>query len=156
MDHAPATAPGTGPGRWIWFGAGWVAVGVGGVGVVVPGLPTTVFFIIAASCFARSSPRFERWVLDLPRVGPLVRDHRAGLGMPMRAKIWAVGMIVVFAGLSVLLSLDRLPVATGIAALAVVGTWYVSCRVPTRERVLAGRAAAPARDGDFVPPESYT
>ena len=48
---------------------GWVAVAVGAVGIVVPGLPTTVFFIIAASCFARSSPRFERWVLGLPGIG---------------------------------------------------------------------------------------
>jgi uncharacterized membrane protein YbaN (DUF454 family) len=118
-----------------------VAVGVGSLGIIVPGLPTTVFFIVAASCFARSSPRFERWVLELPRVGPLVRDYRAGLGMPRRAKQWAVGMIVVFAGLSaVLLSRDAPLVAAGIAALGAVGVWYVVWRVPTRERVLAERA----------------
>jgi uncharacterized protein YqgC (DUF456 family) len=39
----------------MWFAVGWVAVAVGSIGVVVPGLPTTVFFIIAAACFARSS-----------------------------------------------------------------------------------------------------
>src|SRR5690554_5711697 len=60
------------PGRALWFVGGWVAVGVGGLGVVVPGLPTTGFLIIAASCFPRSSPRFEQWVLDLPRFGPMV------------------------------------------------------------------------------------
>ena len=82
--------------RWVWFLGGWLAVALGGIGIVVPGLPTTVFFIIAAWCFSRSSPRFEQWVLDLPKIGPMVRDHRAGLGMPRRAKAWAVGTMVVF------------------------------------------------------------
>ncbi len=122
--------------RWVWFAGGWAAVAVGGIGVVVPGLPTTVFFIIAASCFARSSPRFERWVLNLPRVGPLVRDHRAGLGMPRRAKAWAVGMMVVFAGASALAA-GHPAVSLTITGLAAVGVWYVTSRVPTRERVLA-------------------
>jgi uncharacterized protein len=129
--------------RWVWFAAGWVAVAIGGIGVVVPGLPTTVFFIIAASCFARSSPRFERWVLNLPRVGPLVRDHRAGLGMPRRAKTWAVGMMVVFAGASALVA-GHPALSLTIAGLAAIGAWYVICRVPTRERVLAVQAVEPA------------
>jgi uncharacterized protein len=129
-------------GRWAWFGLGWAAVGLGSIGIIVPGLPTTVFFIVAASCFARSSPRFERWVLDLPRVGPLVRDYRAGLGMPRRAKQWAVAMIVLFAGLSTVLARSTPLLATGIAALGAVGVWYVGWRVPTRERVLAGPPTA--------------
>lgn len=127
--------------RWLWFGAGWLAVGLGGLGVVVPGLPTTVFFIVAASCFARSSPRFEQWVLDLPRIGPMVRDHRAGLGMSRRAKVFAIGTMWVFAGGSCLAVLD-VPLAVAlILGLILVGTWYIIRRVPTREHVLAARAA---------------
>lgn len=125
--------------RWAWFAVGWVAVGLGSLGVVVPGLPTTVFFIVAASCFARSSPRFERWVLGLPRVGPLVRDHRAGLGMPRRAKVWAIGMIVAFAGTSAVLSRGRPAVAVAIVVAGVAGVAYIVAQVPTRERVLAER-----------------
>src|SRR5262245_65447485 len=73
---------------------GFAAVGIGMVGIVVPGLPTTGFFVLAAACFARSSPRFERWVLDLPSVGPLVRDYRDGLGMPRLAKVIAIAMML--------------------------------------------------------------
>jgi len=76
-------------GRAGWLVAGFMAVGLGSLGIIVPGLPTTVFFIVAAWCFSRSSPRFEQWVLDLPKIGPLVRDHRDGLGMPIRAKQYA-------------------------------------------------------------------
>ncbi len=129
----------SGPTRWAWLVAGWLAVAVGTVGVVVPGLPTTGPFVLAASCFAKSSPRFERWVLALPRIGPLVRDHRAGLGMPRRAKVVAVSMIVVAVSASTLLAIPS-PVAKGVTVAAgVVGCWYVGLRIPTRERILAAR-----------------
>jgi uncharacterized membrane protein YbaN (DUF454 family) len=122
-----ATAP-------LWFAGGILSVGIGGIGVIVPGLPTTVFFIVAAACFSRSSPRFEQWVLNLPKIGRTVRDYRAGLGMPRRSKVIAVTMIVAVSTLSAVLAGP--PVAWAIAALGLVGALYVTFRVPTRERVV--------------------
>ena len=45
---------------------GFIFVGLGFIGIVIPGMPTTVFMILAAACFAKSSPKFEQWILDLP------------------------------------------------------------------------------------------
>jgi uncharacterized membrane protein YbaN (DUF454 family) len=126
-----------GPARWFWFATGFCAVGLGSVGVIVPGLPTTVFFIIAAWCFARSSPRFEAWVLGLPKVGAMVQSHRDGLGMPRRAKAIAISMIVLFSAFGTWVL--GWPIGLVVALAAVVGVLYVGFRVPTRERVLAGR-----------------
>jgi uncharacterized protein len=126
----------------LWFAGGLLSVGIGGIGVVVPGLPTTVFFIIAAACFSKSSPRFEQWVLNLPKIGGTVRDYRAGLGMPRRSKIIAVSMIVAVSTLSAVLA--GAPVAWGIAALGLAGALYVTFRVPTRERVVAERHQPPS------------
>lgn len=116
--------------RAAWIVLGLLSVAVGGIGIVVPGLPTTVFFIIAAACFTRSSPRLERWVLDLPHIGPAVKRYRAGLGMPLRAKYWACGMIVVFTSISIVV-VDLPAFRIGIAVVAAIGVWYVSKRVPT-------------------------
>lgn len=135
----PSTARRQGPVAWLWFAAGSLSVALGGVGILVPGLPTTVFFIVAAACFARCNPRFERWVLELPRIGPLVRDHRAGLGMPRRAKVLAVSMIFAAAGASALLVIDNAAVRAVVIGLGLVGISYVLFRVPTRERVLDER-----------------
>jgi uncharacterized membrane protein YbaN (DUF454 family) len=128
---------------------GFLAVGLGTVGIVVPGLPTTGFFVLAAWCFARSSPRFEAWVLHLPTIGPLVRDHRAGLGMPRRAKVIAITMMLVACSISSW-TLGSWPLAAVIMGAGLVGTVYVARVVPTRERVLAGLAAAEAA-GDGQP-----
>lgn len=124
-----------------WFVGGWIAVAFGSIGIIVPGLPTTVFFIIAAACFGKSSPRFERWVLTLPRIGPMVRDHRAGLGMPRRAKAWALASMWTAIALSGVLLRDRLAIVAAVVAAGLVGTAYIAWRVPTREAVLARRAA---------------
>lgn len=130
--------------RAAWMVLGFAAVGIGGVGVVVPGLPTTVFFLIAAWAFSRSSPRFEQWILDLPGVGRMVRDHRAGLGMPRRAKVVACAMIVVACTLSATLGFSTWGPRAVVLGAGLVGIAWILWRVPTRENVLAGRVARPA------------
>jgi uncharacterized membrane protein YbaN (DUF454 family) len=102
-----------------------------------------VFFIVAAWCFSHSSPRLERWVLNLPRIGPMVGDYRAGLGMPKRAKAIAISMVAVFVTLSVVLFIGGWPWRLLVLALGAIGVAYIAVRVPTRERVLEQRASTP-------------
>jgi uncharacterized membrane protein YbaN (DUF454 family) len=127
--------------RVVYLISGLLCVAVGGVGIFVPGLPTTVFFIMAAWCFSRSSRRLEQWVLNLPGIGPMVGDYRSGLGMPKRAKVAAISCITIAVGLSAGLLIDKLWVRLLVVAVGLIGIWYVGIRVPTRERVLAERAA---------------
>lgn len=121
----------------MWFGLGWVAVALGAIGVVVPGLPTTGFMVAAAACFAKSSPRFEQWVLDLPGVGKSVADYRSGLGMPKRAKVVAISMMTVAIAISAGLIVDNTAVRSTIVAAGVIGVWYIVRRVPTAPAVPA-------------------
>ncbi len=116
--------------RGAWMALGLLSVAVGAIGIVVPGLPTTVFFILAAACFARSHPALEQWVLNLPRIGPAVRRYRAGLGMPLRAKYWAIGMMVLFVTLSIVI-MGSWAFGLAIGGLGAIGVWYVGTRVPT-------------------------
>ena len=128
------------PLRLLWLGLGFLFVGLGFVGVVVPGMPSTVFFIIAAYFFSRSSKRFLNWVLNLPKIGPAVRDYRAGLGMPLRAKRIVLTIIAVMVLLAALFAIKTLAVKLVVLAVGAVGMWFVGFRVPTKEAVLAQRA----------------
>ena len=65
--------------RFAYQGLGLLLVAIGLIGTVVPLLPTTIFLILAAGCFARSSPRLETWLVEHPRLGPpLVAWRRYG------------------------------------------------------------------------------
>ncbi len=138
--EAPLVAGRSRASRAGYIAIGCVAVGIGGIGVVVPGLPTTVFFVVAAWAFSKSSPRLEHWVLTRRGVGPLVRDYRDGLGMPRRAKVLAITMLVLSCGASALFAVENPAVRLVIVPAGAVGVAWILWRVPTRERVLAGRA----------------
>lgn len=120
--------------RPLWLGLGFVFTAVGLVGTVLPLLPGTGFLVLAAWCFSRSSPKFEAWLLNLPVAGQLIRDYRAGLGMPLRAKIVACLSIV----LAVSLSISRIPVLIGQVTWLLMGLFgigYIVWRVPLRRLV---------------------
>lgn len=73
---------------------GWTNVGIGMVGIVVPGLPTTVFLLMALWAFSKSSARFHQWLYTHPRLGPPLRDWNEHGVIPARAKVLAVSMML--------------------------------------------------------------
>ena len=109
---------------------GLVFSGVGLVGVVVPGLPSTVFILMAAYCFARSSPRFYNLIMNHRLFGPLVRDWRAGRGLSRRAKASAVALILATISLSALL-LEPLALKVGVLGCGLGVSLYLLTR-PTK------------------------
>ncbi|MDX6805330.1 YbaN family protein [Terrihabitans rhizophilus] len=85
-----ATTPNPDPLRPLFFVAGWILLAIGVVGVVLPLLPGTIFLILAAACFSRSSPRFELWLLNHPQLGPEVVAWRRDGSISVRGKAFAL------------------------------------------------------------------
>jgi uncharacterized membrane protein YbaN (DUF454 family) len=84
--------------RWLWFALGWLMVGLGVIGALLPVMPTTIFLILAVGCFARSSPKFEQRLLAHPRYGPSLRLWREQGAVSRKGKAFAsAGMAVGFA-----------------------------------------------------------
>ena len=83
----------------ILFPLGFLCTGIGIVGLILPGLPGTIFLIAAAWCFSRSSPRFEAWLLCHRRLGPPVRQWRESGSIPRRVKAFACISLAVSWGL---------------------------------------------------------
>ena len=86
--------------RFLLQGAGWLSVVLGVIGIFLPVLPTTPFLLLAAACFARSSPRFYRWLVGHPRLGPWIRDYLEGSGIPLKGKVYAIGLMWLSIGFS--------------------------------------------------------
>lgn len=72
--------------RAAWLVLGLVFIALGFIGAFLPLMPTTIFLILAAGCFARSSARLEAWLLGHPRFGPTLRAWRNERSIPPNAK----------------------------------------------------------------------
>ena len=81
--------------RHLWIAAGAAALGLGVIGIVLPLLPTVPFVILAAFCFSKGSRRMERWMLEHPRLGPIIHDWREHHAVPLRAKQLATVMMAI-------------------------------------------------------------
>ena len=120
-------SPGTGkPLAWplraalVILGALSLAIGV--IGLFVPGLPTTVFVLIAAACAARGSPRFHRWLLAHRVFGAIIRDWQDG-GRVSRPAKRAATVSMVLCALILALVASRGWALVGIAVMAIVLAW---------------------------------
>lgn len=112
--------------RYLYIVLGLVAVGLGALGVVVPGLPTTPFLLLASWLFYRSSPRLQQWLLR-SWLGKYIRSYQRRGGMTATQKAGAVGVMTVMVLLSTFVfipagSVARIivPVAGAVGALTVV------------------------------------
>jgi uncharacterized membrane protein YbaN (DUF454 family) len=123
----------------LLLGLGGMCVALGFVGVFVPGLPTTIFLLIAAWCFVRSNPRAHAWLLRHRILGPYVRDVLSGQGMPVRSKVIAIAIMWIACGTSAWFFVSIVWVKVVIMACAVAGTVAV-LRVPSRAVEPADRA----------------
>lgn len=90
----------SGAARLLLLAAGWLSLTLGVIGIVVPLMPTTVFVLLAAYCFARSSERFHDWLLAHRVFGPMVRNFRDGRGLPRAARFRAVALLWMTLGVS--------------------------------------------------------
>ena len=77
--------------RPLYTAGGIIAVGLAAVGAFLPIMPTVPFLLLAAYCFARSNPEWERRILDHPNWGPQLRDWRERRAISRRAKTMAIG-----------------------------------------------------------------
>ena len=108
--------------KWLWLIAGWLSLGLGMLGLLLPLLPTTPFVLLAAWCFARGSKKWHQWLLENPYAGPQLRLWQEERGLAPRVKQRAIVVFVLGFGASLLLlpiewPLHLWPLAFGCALL---------------------------------------
>jgi len=78
----------------VFFTIGILSLSLGYVGIVVPGLPTTVFILIAAWAFSKCSTKFTYWIENHRLFGPMVLNWQQYRGLSRRAKKVAILTII--------------------------------------------------------------
>jgi len=124
------------PTRVVFGGLGWCAVVLAAAGVVVPGLPTTVFVLAASYCFSKSSPRFAQWLRTHPWFGPSLERFVTHGRMPPSAKrhaLWAMWTGVVVSSVMLWSAHPMGALATlGLGALGTLSILFAVRTVPER------------------------
>ena len=105
--------------RFIWLISGLASLALGGLGVVVPLLPTTPFVLLAAFCFARSSPALHGWLLRDRIFGKAIRDWRANRAISRKGKRASVLVMALSLAASLVLAVE--PAIIGFQALVLSG-----------------------------------
>ena len=114
----------------LWIFLGCLFVGLGAIGAVVPGMPTTVFLVLAAACFIRSSQRLYDWLISNKTFGPYLKDYREGKGIPLRAKAVALSMIVIFVSFAVFIAIEATQIKILVGLIGFIGFLFVFFKVP--------------------------
>lgn len=115
--------------KYFLIGLGWIFVTLGIIGIFVPLMPTTIFFILAAASFARSSDRFYNWLINHPKFGKFIKDYREKRGMPLKSKVIAVAMLVLAIGSSAYFFTEELIVRLVLILIAIgVSTYIISLK----------------------------
>ena len=113
--------------RLLWVLLGSLSVGMGIIGIFVPGWPTTIFLIIASYFYIRSSEKLHNWLINNKILGIYLKNYYSGKGMPLKAKIFSILMMWSFGLLSIFLWIpsNLMIVKITVFILLVIGTIFI-------------------------------
>ncbi|MBV1907802.1 MAG: YbaN family protein [Kangiellaceae bacterium] len=119
--------------KYVLIVTGVLLVFIGLIGIVLPGLPTTIFLILAAACFANTSPALHNKLLTHRWFGPIIKNWDETRSIPRRAKFLALLMIAL-SYLYTWFSVDELTLRLVIALIILFPVIYV-IRLPLTENL---------------------
>ncbi len=125
--------------------AGTVCVGLGVLGMFLPLMPTTVFLLMAAYCYSRSSDRFHNWLLSNRWFGSYIKNYKAKKGITIRQKVTTLITLWLSIGLSIWLLGGSLWSTLILAAVAIGVTvhilWIGTHRPETESEIVSADIA---------------
>ena len=117
--------------KYSLYGLGFIFLGLGIAGYILPGLPGTIFLILAASCFVRSNKKMYNWITSHKIFGKVVKDYLDTGEMPLKAKIFSIASIWIFTTISLVWSPYGIIFVIAVAIIASMGTVFILTR-PTK------------------------
>lgn len=117
--------------KLLYLALGWVCLGLGTLGVVLPLLPTVPFYLATVFCFSKGSQRLHDWFMTTRLYQNFVVPFREKGGMSLHNKLTAMITVTLLLGFGFWM-MDAAPVGRAVAALVWLGHVYVLFqRIPT-------------------------
>lgn len=121
--------------KWLYMSLGLIFVALAALGVLLPGLPTTPFLLLAASCFAKSSTRLYRWLLNNRTFGPMVHNWEQNRSISRRLRNLAVVSMLLMGAVSIFFVVEQIFIQILIASAVLLGC-YVLMRIRVTDQAL--------------------
>jgi uncharacterized membrane protein YbaN (DUF454 family) len=114
----------------LFISLGSLSLAIGVIGIVVPGLPTTTFLLIAAALYFKSSEKLYNWLLNHKILGKFIKDYQTHRAMPLKSKIIALLSMWTAVLTSIFFFIHIQPVKLVMLLCALIGT-IIILRVKT-------------------------
>lgn len=115
--------------RYLLIVLGGLSVLAAALGVVVPGLPTTPFVLLASWCFYQSSPRLQKWLLQ-SFLGQYIRDYQRRGGITTRKRVYIILLMLAMVSISLIFFIHSTLLRIVVAAAALIGCIVVGFVLP--------------------------
>ena len=115
--------------RYLFILAGGISVVLGTIGIVVPGLPTTPFVLLASWCFYKSSPRLQAWLLQ-SFLGKYIRDYKEKGGLTMRKRLYIIALMATMVSISTIFFIHSWVIRWIVIVAGLIGCIVVGFVVP--------------------------
>lgn len=109
----------------LYKSLGFFFIGLGMIGVFLPLLPTIPFLLLSAACFAKSSERWHQWLLSNRIFGPMIIDWQERKCITRSTKIFAIAMVVLFGGYSIIFLLTDIKFKILCILLIATGLFFI-------------------------------
>lgn len=117
----------------IYIAAGFLALGLGWLGVILPVFPTTPFLLLASFCFAKGSDKFDKWFKGTNIYKKYLESYVKTRSMTLKQK-WAILLFAYFMMLFPLIFVDKWIVKIIIIAVMILKFYYLVFKVKTADK----------------------
>jgi uncharacterized membrane protein YbaN (DUF454 family) len=120
--------------KFLFIIFGTISLGLGVMGIFIPGVPTTPFLLLAAALYLKSSVRLYRWITSHPLIGSYIADYHQAKGMSLKQKISAISIMWFMLILSVTYFIQSNTLKIFVIIVGIIGTLVMGLWVPTARR----------------------
>ncbi|MCL1994309.1 MAG: YbaN family protein [Spirochaetes bacterium] len=116
--------------KLLLLAAGFLCIGLGTVGIFLPVLPTTPFYLLATYCFAKSSERFHRWFTGTGLYKKHLESFANNRSMTLKTKLTILIPVTLMLTVAAI-TVDVFAMRIVIAALLLAKYWYFIFKIKT-------------------------